>query len=113
MIDKHLPKMTMKKHTSYSIMKKLKIPKKLIQTGQKAQEKREEGAVPEESYIHKAKMAVINITMKKINKREDKIWVIYNIYRLSELYAVHQIQQRKSPDIKLEMQHFSRSPIPR
>ena len=44
------------------------------------------GVLPEEVSIHTAKVTAIKIELKEIHKKE-------------ELYIVHQIEQRKSPNI--------------
>ena len=51
--------------------------------------------------IQTAEMTAIKIVLKEIHKKRRQ--KMCNIYRLSELCAVHQIQQRKSPNIKSDI----------
>ena len=46
-------------------------------------------ALFEEASIHISKMAAIKVALKEIHKEKKG-----NMYRLSELYAVHQIQKK-------------------
>ena len=49
-----------------------------------------QGALPDKASIHSVETTAIKIALKEIQKRKDKIWVIYT---LSELYRVHEMQQ--------------------
>ena len=50
--------------------------------------------------MHTSVITTIKIALKEIQKREDKRWVTYTDSQ--ELYAVHQIQQKK-PNIKSDL----------
>ena len=83
MIKNWLPIMIMRKiNTSYSIMKKIKIPKKAYTNGSKNIENKVDfavvfldidrrGTLSEKASIYTAEMTTIKIALKKIHKRED------------------------------------------
>ena len=45
------------------------------------------GALPEESFIFTTKMIAIKVSLKEIQKREYKIWVIYT-YSQSSIHSI-------------------------
>ena len=87
--ENHPLVMTRKNNTFYS-KEKHKNTKEAQRTWEKDTYITKRRTLPEEASIQ-------TVALKEIRKRENKRWVIY---RFSELYAVHRIQQRKSSNTK-------------
>ena len=103
--------MTMKENsTFFNTKKNTKAIRKPSQMDQRVQEGKQDlqqcsRTPPEEAYINIAEMTAIKIAMKEIG------FEMGYIYRFAEFNASHR-EQRKSPNIKPDIQHTSRTPQP-